>query len=269
MDIIKKANSLKKSFIGLDLNQIYQKFIDDKLLNLVIKRMSPIEIVKLIFLIDAINKKISLSDTLDKINTKLFAFSLILFDDSDPSVQCSNCSGDGWESCNYCDGDGEVTCDSCDGNGEIEGDDDIMLPCEECQGGGKVRCDRCYDGTVNCYYCDGDGELIQVEDTNFKIVQYLSIDESIFSLIFVADISKNPISEDLFHKVNNKCLRITSDYFESGSNSETSEIDSKFRGEIHINNLSQILDFDLNFYRTLQIEDGSEVNDRFLKKSNN
>ena len=82
-------------------------------------RMSPHDIVKLLFYIWSIHKTHS-TDAGDTILNDI-SFAVLFYTEGDNhKEECDDCDGDGEVRCHVCDGDGNVLCNECDGDDELD-----------------------------------------------------------------------------------------------------------------------------------------------------
>lgn len=144
----------KPNFSKMSPTDVYTHFVSQFPYNEYARVMSATDIVMASFLLPFVDTPDVLETKYDEIIYNLFGYTLIEIDSDYSEVECTECSGNGYDSCNHCGGDGEEECSSCGGDGQ----DDEGDTCDECSGDGKIHCDYCEgDGTINCSECGGSG----------------------------------------------------------------------------------------------------------------
>jgi len=248
MDIIKKIKSLHKRFEGLNLLQTYVTMMRDDNFRLLLKRMKPMDIVKIVYGVYTFNQKKDVQEVLDKIESGLFAFSIVSIEDDPAEINCTDCQGLGYETCDMCDGNGGNSCLECNGDGTIwDEDEDTSKPCDECDGRGEISCEYCGGGgSNNCDECNGDGYIYSDNHSNLSILVYLCYDESILFKLQKAFETNSPLSHDLEISFDKNCIRLAFNEISAKDNLKlTFKIDEKYKDETFVNDIKEILDYDL------------------------
>lgn len=295
MNIFKIAQRLSHNFKDKsDLNDVYDKIRKDNgNLKMSFERLSPENYVKLIFLIWSIKNNKNPEEILDSVNTRLFSFSLIRFDDLDPDMicgncdgegefKCDNCNGKGTEECNICYGEGRDTCWKCDGDGDLANDGDEMDKCSECNGSGEATCGECdgegtiycrscgSTGTFTCNNCDGSGSIESENHVNFTIYSYIGITQSVLDRLVVSEEINSPIDGELEWYIDNNSLLINIENHEAMSEPGLTEtIDPKFKGETYTNKIKEIMDYNIGINNSLTypiyVSEISNLDKKFTK----
>ena len=170
------APKLTRAYTSQD---IYAEFNKDRFLKQIRSRLSPTEIIYLVFLIMGYKRGMELLPVYEDIKNNLFSFSVIYVDEDRPQTSCDDCGGSGTIDCSECDGSGKETCSDCDGDGEIDGES-----CGNCDGDGRVDCNSCDgDGNYTCNTCDGEGETDDDYRRYVRQYEYFSIDENLFKTL--------------------------------------------------------------------------------------
>ena len=161
----------------MSVNLIMHHINSDELLQLLLKKLTRSEKVKIGFMVYFFSSTKDLDSSFSKVDGNLVYLEIFQYSDLGPrDEECHECHGSGSEHCSDCDGSGNVECYNCGGSGEDEcdecggsGEDDEGDPCNGCHGGGKVNCNVCDSdgeiecrecggyGSVECSYCDGSG----------------------------------------------------------------------------------------------------------------
>lgn len=159
--------------------------------------LSAEDIALITFMIPMVNSTKDLESLYENIKSKMFSFTICKILDTEPSITCNYCGGEGVIDCNTCDGRSEADCDYCGGTGE----QDDGEPCDECQGDGEIACSDCdQTGQVTCDYCDGSGEFVDENNYEVSVTEFLSWDENIFNkLEIIEDMVK--IDDILFEEI--------------------------------------------------------------------
>ena len=176
MKLITLAKSLKP-FLQKQttLEGIYKEIFTNKSIPF-ISMLSPVEIVKLVFITKKVLDNEDPKEIIPKLDNGLFLFSTVEFGSRNQEEDCWECDGDGRVECVACDSEGEVSCDECDGSGE----DSDGNTCEECQGFGQLTCNECGGaGRYDCITCGGDGVTSVYDYIPYDIGCYISYDENL------------------------------------------------------------------------------------------
>lgn len=241
------------------VQQTYDFLTSDPFCVTALKHLSPLEIVKICFLIyETKRRNVDPTSLLSELEN-IFIFSTIYFS-GEIKHSCYDCGGDGYTRCGECDG-GTISCDNCDGEGTINDGEDA---CGECDGTGFIDCQECDGGYVDCQDCDGQGEITQ-DGLEYTLKTYISYSNKLkkavrdyksamqsLSIKFVDNISDN------FKTINLRDL-----------DSEDDNINSSFESDTYINNFKDSNEIDyLEMHvdsRSIRIfeDDMEEVNREF------
>lgn len=295
MNILKIAQRLSHNFKDKsDLNDVYDKIRMDKgNLKISFERLSPQNYVKLIFLIWAIKNNKNPEEILDSVNSRLFSFSLVRFDDLDPDItcgncdgegefKCDNCNGSGTEECISCDGEGSETCMECGGIGDLVNDDGKLERCSECGGNGSIQCDTCdgegtiycracgSTGSFTCGDCNGHGSIESEDHVNFTVYSYVSTSQSVLDRMLIANEVNSPLDDELEFYIDNNSLLINIDVVIAWNYPDITEnINPKFKGELFVNKLKEIMDYNIGVNNSLTypiyVSEISDVDKKFTK----
>jgi hypothetical protein len=155
-----------KSFKHKNPTGVYRDVLGEKHLDPLSHLLKAKDLVMYSLLVPRFNMGSDIDEDYDSIEYNMFTIELVEIYDTNPSIECKECGGQGFENCDNCDGTGEVECSSCDGTGEVDCDycDGSGVyedgeECDKCEGAGRITCGRCNGYTTeSCNYCGGDGE---------------------------------------------------------------------------------------------------------------
>jgi len=171
------------------------KLVKDKKFAGIFEKFKGSSLFVISFLVQAKKNNQDLDKIFDELENSLFVYNTITVEDTEPTIECDACDGDGTFECPECNGSGREECWECGGSGEKEcgdcegtGEDSDgeectrcygsgMETCNECLGDGETRCERCSGkGDKECYKCEGEGEVTTKDQ--FKVIQrqYISYD---------------------------------------------------------------------------------------------
>lgn len=286
MNIIKIAKRFSIAFKEkITLNDVYTKILLDKNLRLSFNRLTPTNAVKIIYIIWGIKNNKDPEQILDLINTQLFAFSLVEFDNDDPLIKCSNCDGDGefdCDDCNggniicvECDGDGTEECWDCDGTGQIDDEE-----CSECRGSGELSCKNCdgegsYEcgscggsGTFTCIACNGHGDIESEDHVDFSIYSYLSFDKSLLNKLTIANDINSSLEEEFDDYIYSESFLFNVTKVDSINHpNSTKNINKKFKGNTYLNKIKEIMDYNIYWIdsnvKPIDVPEISNINEKF------
>lgn len=269
MNLVGIAKGLSINNKGKSLKEIYNSYFSDTHLKSLFQKMPAIDVIKIIFLIKAINDGKDPNKELQTINSFLFSFSIVYFDPDDVEVECSECDGNGRRTCYECDGDGNVNCSECDGTGKNTYDESGNEDCDYCDGDGAVTCDYCNgDGEYDCDYCDGIGTQTLDNAKKYTIQQYVSYNTSVFDYVNKFNESLQEIDENYLIDSPNTFTIIT-ELFEPETISDDDDflIKDRFIDNTYVNNVVDTPDLDLIHMGSGIQEADSYLRKRFKKKS--
>ncbi len=249
MNIQKIIPKLSKSIKYDRLNLIYLDLINHPILEPMIKSISPIDTLKLVFGVYEYKKgNHDIQSVLNGLDIELYAFSLVHFTNENPEIKCEECDGTGRVDCSSCDGTGEVECDNCYGTGTVEDDEGDDVDCDECDNG-YTSCEYCSNGSESCYECEGEGVVESNQHTEYSMEVFVSYDRELFDKLQIVNNSNIPIDGDFEREIITKSLMINRRMPDISDNLDIAEeIDKKLRGETFINKISEILEFSLAKY---------------------
>ena len=163
LTLVKKTG---KSFKNQNPTGVYRTILENNHYEALSHVLNAKDLVIYSLLVPRFNMDSDIDEDYDRIEYNMFTVELVEIYDTNPSVECKECGGQGVENCDYCDGTGETECSRCDGSGEEDCDycdgsgiDEEGEECDMCEGAGKTTCGRCNGNTTeSCNYCSGDGE---------------------------------------------------------------------------------------------------------------
>jgi len=264
LNFIDESQKITPEYILRNINYLeYLSFLK--------KTLTPKEILVVSFLSSAIHNKTYVEGLEYVIDSFLFSFSIIHFEEGKETASCDVCDGDNNMECPECYGSGDNQCDECGGRGMIncndcdgDGEDQEGNTCENCGGEGEVECEECRNtgsiscsdcngyGTVDCYNCDSDGNV----DTNFHIpftvFDYIAYNPRLKDKLLKKYNNQNPIMMvDLspFDVIKNRYQ------FYAHNDSETADIDIKFQNNSYVGVVNEKPDFTINSRNYLGITD--------------
>lgn len=212
------------------VQQIYDYITSDNFCVIALKHLSPIEIIKICFLINESRRgRSDLSYVLSELEN-IFIFSTIHFS-GERRYSCYDCGGDGNVRCGNCGGSGGISCDTCDGDGKIVADDEESeSECETCDGKGSIDCEECDDGYITCEYCDGTGETTE-DGLEYTISLFVSYSSKLKKMVKNNFDETQSLSQKIMYDITDNSKTIS--FFENDSSDEN--IDTSFEGDTYIN----------------------------------
>jgi hypothetical protein len=152
---------------NLSLESIYRVIMSNSYIKDIRELMKPSQIIKLVFIADAVYQEKDVESLINELNSNLFIFSVVEFGEINNSIECNSCNESGNEVCEDCYGGGLVSCDNCGGEGTVncsECDGDGTVDCPDCNGDGVDEegdeCGNCDGrGKITCDYCEGNKEI--------------------------------------------------------------------------------------------------------------
>lgn len=249
MNIQKIIPKLSKSIKYDRLNLIYLDLIHHPMLEPMVKSISPIDTLKLVFGIYEYKKgNQDIQSVLNGLDVELYAFSSVHFTNQIPEIKCEECDGTGRVDCSSCDGTGEEECDYCYGAGTVEDDEGDDVDCDQCDNG-YTSCEYCSNGSESCDECEGEGKVESNQHTEYSMEVFVSYDRELFDKLQIVNNSNIPIDVDFEREIITKSLMINRHMPDISDNLDIAEeIDEKLRGETFINKISEILEFPLVKY---------------------
>ena len=170
MEKYKLINLVKKtgrSFKNQSPTGIYRLIITDNSYEPLSHDLKAKDLLIFSLLVPRFHMGSDIDEDYDRIEYNMFSVELVEVYDSEPEIDCPECSN-GYTNCDNCDGTGEIQCDTCDGSGEEDCrycggsgmDEDSGEECDMCEGDGKQTCEHCNgSGEESCNYCGGDGDV--------------------------------------------------------------------------------------------------------------
>ena len=282
MNLVSIAKAIKPFMNDNDfgnLQSIYNNIMRNSHISDMRAMMTPSQIIKLVFIADAIYKNEDVNSLITELDNNLFVFTLVEFGETKNEIACEYCSGNGEVECTECYGSGSVTCNSCEGDGTVEcpdcdgdGVDEGGEECGNCEGKGKVECDDCEGkGEIDCDYCEGSGNEScsecegygQVDSEDFlpyDIYEYASYDQGLFTSL-KQRIKKDKRKDVEFSK-GEKTFLLNVDYVTAGQDNDTAEIDHDYAGKTYLLNvLRKKIDSELSVLNRNLSQGISELND--------
>jgi hypothetical protein len=244
MNLIALSKSLSQNAKDKSIQDVYKSLIPTMNKMGFLNKVTPLDVIKIIFLIQAINDGKDPKKELDFINTFLYIFTIIDFESSTAQISCSECSGDGYISCDYCDMSGKIECEECDGSGE----DDEGNTCDNCDGDGQVTCDTCGgDGDLTCSECSGSGEIDSDDLYAYTLYTYVSYNTELYDLLKKYLDEVLDLTDQDFLSYGKTILINTDDQYPSSESDTDFEIDSNFAGSSYVNNVLEKDEDDFEF----------------------
>jgi hypothetical protein len=242
ISLVKKTG---RTFKNQSPTGIYRSIISDSHYEALSHVLKAKDLVIYSLLVPRFNMGSDIDEDYDRIEYNLFSIELVEVYDSEPEVDCPECSN-GFESCEHCDGNGENECDHCDGSGHEDcsycdgsGQDEEGDECSNCEGTGKETCRYCYgngyescsycggDGDVMCGFCDGNGHTLSQDEDELTYSDFVSWSgrwKSFFSNIKEDEQIDREDSDNFYNNNQTLLLRATqqmSDEYQGNDNGDT------------------------------------------------